>query len=854
LKADSLGWIGVSAFGDSSRYWLSKNSSTYWLSKNKVIASPPYGFEDALPAASSGWAPNPGAWISNSGLVYPSEEGLANLYGSSGWTVQFNRVPFDMKDFGLSEGSRDGMRIFRLEGRVIHHWRFGGIKDDANQKAIEYDYQFGKQSDLQEAPSRLTISADGSCVAVANDRELQYSSFPFEEWKKIPLDLQPGDSISALRWSDYATRIAIGMSSGDLLLYDPGIEKFQTVARAEPGPINDLLYLPDEKTLATAHDSGAVIVWDLEQKEVRLSINAHRGKVNTLEYDNVSHSLYSGGDDGAIRRWASSTYANRVLVESFQTPKSTDPILEKRSEKSSDELQNRELAKWLTAKGIQIAAMSFGVPREIDLSDESIDEFAICSVSSRDPTKITDEVVEKLAALKELKKLDLSNSKITSKCFSFIENFTGLAWLDLSGIDLTDFDFRKLKCSQSLRTLALNGCNLQDYQLLQIIANSPHLLDLSLSANHISQASIENISSLKSLKSLNIASSKLDEHAILSMKQLSQLEKLVVDDTHLTKEHLVQLLELKLIKEFSARRTEADDHWLGLSAKEPRTLLTTWNHITKLDLRDTQVTAVGVSQLLKHRSMISVLMDPSRFQSSVDLSILSRMGPIQGRIQVNGGWLYAGWAIEAMMRTKSARITGIVWPIDRNRSIEDLPHLKQLTQLRRIAVNKNVVPRIHYPLLCQLNQIKHLDLSGEPVIEEPSDYAHIGNMIQLESITIDRKISKERLKSMSKLQQIQSFTDNSSNPKVSVADIAETFPNLKNLVADNVDKNTLERALPSLQQLEIFEIKSGFKSNLGPILVRLPKLKVLDVHKSLTTNELKELKELLPNVEIKHRQ
>src|SRR5205085_1614758 len=83
--------------------------------------------------------------------------------------------------------------------------------------------------------------------------------------------------------------------------------------KGHKGNVEQLVFHPDGKRLATASADGTVKVWDLETgKEVR-TFDEHAAKVRCVAFSPDGRYLASGADDGTILVWELEWPAGRVL-------------------------------------------------------------------------------------------------------------------------------------------------------------------------------------------------------------------------------------------------------------------------------------------------------------------------------------------------------------------------------------------------------------------------------------------------------------------------------------------------------------------------------------------------------------
>ena len=130
-------------------------------------------------------------------------------------------------------------------------------------------------------------------------------------------DTKKGTLLASLgRFTNDVASASCGVAyshSGDLLAYygdDQLINLWDnrsSLVRHLPGhdtPLNQILFSPDDKSLATLGNDGLVRVWSIDGHKALLSWSDHSVGINWLRYSPDGHYLFGGGADGRIRVWS----------------------------------------------------------------------------------------------------------------------------------------------------------------------------------------------------------------------------------------------------------------------------------------------------------------------------------------------------------------------------------------------------------------------------------------------------------------------------------------------------------------------------------------------------------------------
>ena len=270
-----------------------------------------------------------------------------------------------------------------------------------------------------------------------------------------------------------------------------------------------------------------------------------------------------------------------------------------------------------------------------------------------------------------------------------------------------------------------------------------------------------------------------------------------------------------------------------------------WNSLKQIDIRGTKITPVGLKMLLAKSTELVVGASPSLYPDNLQLNTLLSLGAITGYLEVNNERLPA---VDAISRIELGdQITGLTWPAEPGRGKKDTELLNRLSGLSRLSIGKDVVPKLHYPMLVQIASLRHLDLRLEPNTTSDLDSSPIGLLKNLESLTIKNEISKERLQSMAGLTNMQSFHYLARKTRVSIVEVTRVFPKLIELQFPDCSGKELNQAVPNLEFLETLTLERATAEEHAPALVKLKKLKRLNV-RYLNEEKLETLKSALPTV------
>jgi len=141
-------------------------------------------------------------------------------------------------------------------------------------------------------------------------------------------------------------------------------------------------------------------------------------------------------------------------------------------------------------------------------------------------TWATDADVERVAAIKTLKKLDLSLTYVSDKGAEAIGKATQLEELNLFTAEfITDAAVAFLRGNTGLRALNLRGTDVTDISL-EYIGKLTNLRSLDISFTQIGDVGMEHLAPLSQLEELNVGGMKISGAALHVLKYLPNLKRL----------------------------------------------------------------------------------------------------------------------------------------------------------------------------------------------------------------------------------------------------------------------------------------------------------------------------------------
>ncbi len=229
--------------------------------------------------------------------------------------------------------------------------------------------------------------------------------------------------------------------------------------------------------------------------------------------------------------------------------------------------------------------------------------------------KISGIGLRDLAHLGELKSLDLSRSQVTDEGLKVVSQFESLEVLKLETAEhITLAGIEYLAALKNLRTLDLQVTGATAAWAKQI-SSFPQLQNVDLRENPIGDAGIESIVKLLDLRGLGLDGTDITDKGVRRLTVLTKLERLELSDNYITDESVVPLL---------AGLSELRSVRLSRTPVTPKVLdaLPRLRHLEELHLPEFPLSEASAQLLVPH-SQLRVLWASDASDRS--LEILSEM-------------------------------------------------------------------------------------------------------------------------------------------------------------------------------------------------------------------------------------
>ena len=247
---------------------------------------------------------------------------------------------------------------------------------------------------------------------------------------------------------------------------------------------------------------------------------------------------------------------------------------------------------------------------------------------------VTDSDIADLAAMPEVKTLDLSLTRITDHGLRLLRPAASITDLNLYYAEqITDEGLSAIKGWKHLRRLNLRGTKITD-KTLEMLSTVPSLESLDIGFAEITDVGLDHLSLLPKLRELTIGGNKLTDDGVQLLRQLPQLTYLDLGGSQRTDSGLWSITLTDAGLESVGTLTELGELRLnGTSVSAPglarlkglnklerlhlqgckrvgdasTAVLAVLTQLRVLDLKDTAVTAEGVAQLRKSLPQCQIL-------------------------------------------------------------------------------------------------------------------------------------------------------------------------------------------------------------------------------------------------------
>ncbi len=173
---------------------------------------------------------------------------------------------------------------------------------------------------VQGSGQPLRVSPDEALVAAASHSHVNLLDLATGAAAGVLGDEEVRTSYaSATAFAPDGRRLAIGLGSGKVALFDVATRARSQVLEGPGGAVSAVAFSPDGRKLAAGTGHG-VSAFDIESGKSLFPAGAHHAAIQDLDFSPEGDTLFSAGADGRIRRWGRD--GRDSAVSSFDRPAS----------------------------------------------------------------------------------------------------------------------------------------------------------------------------------------------------------------------------------------------------------------------------------------------------------------------------------------------------------------------------------------------------------------------------------------------------------------------------------------------------------------------------------------------------
>lgn len=274
-----------------------------------------------------------------------------------------------------------------------------------------------------------------------------------------------------------------------------------------------------------------------------------------------------------------------------------------------DHASDREVAAWVLHQGGTLSVRTPGGIQRVDASNPlpSLSEFVVTSVAFEKKSRITDEGMSRLAALKSLTSISLDGCSVTGKGIKALEELRSMERVHLANLALTDADLAVFRDWTRVTSL-----NLENRK-----------------SGGLTDAGISQLKGLNRIEVLNLWGHSVGDASLAVIGGMKQLQELQIGPTlkpaapagiKVTDSGLVHLADLTELTQLRIRGSEISDAGLKF--------LQAMRNLRKLDLAESRITGQGFAEIPVTVEALDLGKCPLENSHLARLIHLSRLGDL----------------------------------------------------------------------------------------------------------------------------------------------------------------------------------------------------------------------------------
>jgi WD40 repeat protein len=229
------------------------------------------------------------------------------------WLTLKQPFPGDPAEIDLLTFTADGKVLAAGRGTTLKLWDVATRRESAGFRVRE-----GRFATMALSPDGQTLATVGRTVG-SGDTERSITLWDVATERPIATIGEHASGIMRLAFSPDGRLLASSSDDCTIKLWDLARSRVRSSSSAaglvssagaliatltgHRSCINQVMFSPDGKTLASACDDQTLKLWDVSTRQEISTLRGHRGRVWGVAYSPDGGRLASAGDDGAIKVW-----------------------------------------------------------------------------------------------------------------------------------------------------------------------------------------------------------------------------------------------------------------------------------------------------------------------------------------------------------------------------------------------------------------------------------------------------------------------------------------------------------------------------------------------------------------------
>ena len=228
----------------------------------------------------------------------------------------------------------------------------------------------------------------------------------------------------------------------------------------------------------------------------------------------------------------------------------------------------RSIAQWILSLGGTVTSVNSTGKSTYVRAGQALPDDVVTIVELRllDQSTFTDADLAVVATLKDLRLLEIHNSRITGSGFEHLKNLTQLASVSFGYNPLKEEYLQHLAAFPALTRVALSKTKVGDAGIA-VFHGNPRIQELWLLGTLITDASMPTIASLGRLETLSLNSTAITDEALPTISTMKKLSYLNLSSTAVTDAGIIALRNMSALEVLHISNTRVSDQSISTLAQ-----------------------------------------------------------------------------------------------------------------------------------------------------------------------------------------------------------------------------------------------------------------------------------------------